>query len=213
MAMQLKGKKVLVTGAARRGGRAIALELKRRDADVAWHYHTLPREALQIDRTFRADLSRMSDVEKLAAQVEKTLGPIDLLINNAACFFKTPLARVTEKEWDRLLDTNLKGPFFLARRIGLRMKRQKRGVIVNIADWAGLHPYKEYLPYSLSKAGLITMTRGLARILGPEVKVIAVAPKVIDDFPRFARFLVDLLEKGRYQNGATYSVDGKKLVG
>ncbi len=180
------------------------LELGRRGVNVAVHYHTSRRGALQVveqlhrigvrAEAFRADLSKLSDVRKLVIQVQKQFGQIDILVNNAANFLRTPLATVTEKEWDRTLDTNLKGPFFLSRELGLRMKRRGGGVIINIADWAVSDPYPAYLPYCISKGGIVAMTKGLQKILGPEVKVRLILPKVLKRFLGYARGVVRLIE-------------------
>lgn len=224
--MPLKGKNALVTGAGRRGGREVALALGRARFDVAIHYHTSRRGAAAVMKrlrrmgvrvqAFRADLSRFREVMRLARQVERTFGPVDLLVNNAADFIRTPLAKITERDWSRTLDTNLKAPFFLARELGLRMKKRGEGVIVNIADWAVEDPYPSYLPYIISKAGIVSMTKGLAKVLGPEVRVMALAPRVLKNFHSYARAVVRLAtshrpDSGEPKSGATYSVDGQLL--
>ncbi len=200
--MKLNGKNALVTGAGRRGGRAIALELGKRGWNVAVHYRTSRRNAIRVvaqlkragirAKPFQADLSKIRQVTRLARQVERTFGPVDLLVNNAANFIRTPLSKVTERDWQKTLDTNLKGPFFLSRELGLRMKRRSGGVIVNVADWAATNPYPAYLPYCISKAGIVTMTKGLRKVLGPEVKVRLVSPKVLKGFSGYARSVVRL---------------------
>src|SRR3989338_2266255 len=201
--MKLKGKISLVTGAGRRGGRGVALELGHRGVNVAVHYHTSRRGAFAVVRrlrkmgvkaeAFRADLSKLRQVTQLARRVQRQLGPIDVLVNNAANFIRTPLGKVTERDWQKTLDTNLKGPFFLSRELGMRMKRCGDGCIVNVADWAVSDPYATYLPYCISKSGIVTMTKGLRKVLGPEVKVKLILPRVLKGFSGYARSVIRLL--------------------
>ena len=180
--MEIKGKTALVTGAAKRVGKEIALELARRGASICLHYHTSEKDAhaaaaeirtLGVNCSlFQGDLSSASDTVRVAEKVLKTHLP-DILVNSASLFYRTPIKNVTEKDWDSLVDSNLKGPFFLSKTIGTRMTH---GKIVNIADWSGLRPYKNYAPYCASKGGLITLTKSLARDLAPNVQCNAVAP-------------------------------------
>ena len=109
----------------------------------------------------------------------QAFGRIEILVNNAAIFYRTPFEKVTEEDWDRFLDVNLKGPFLLCRRIGGIMLRQGQGKIISLADLAGLKVWAEYIPYSVSKAGLIALTQGLAKALAPAVQVNAVAPGAV----------------------------------
>jgi pteridine reductase len=183
--MDLNGKVALVTGAGRRIGRAIALELAAHGTTVAVHYRTSHNEADavvaeiaatdRIARTFRANLERVAEIEKMVADVLAAFGRIDVLVNSASIFNRTPLEEVTEHDWDSNLDTNLKAPFFLGKFAGAAMRKQGAGKIVNIGDWAGIRPYKDYLPYSVSKSGLIGLTQALAKALAPEVQVNCIA--------------------------------------
>ncbi len=187
----------LVTGAGRRGGRTIALELGRRGIDVAVHYNQSRQAAIEVKRQlikmgvraelFRADLSKWAEVRRLVSRVRKKFGWIDILINNASNFLKTPFGTVRERDWDLSLDTNLKGPFFLCQEFGREMRQRGGGVIVNIADWAVDHPYPNYLPYCISKAGIVTLTKGLQKVLGPKVKVRLISPRVLKGFSGYAR--------------------------
>jgi NAD(P)-dependent dehydrogenase (short-subunit alcohol dehydrogenase family) len=184
--MHLAEKVVLVTGAARRVGKAIALELGRAGARIVVHYHesadlaeatadeirALGTEALPI----RADLSQVREIESLVAEVANQVGRLDVLVNSAALFFPTRFGATRESEWDDLLNTNLKGPFFLCQLAAALMTAAGGGVIVNIADVSAEIPWTRYLPYSISKAGIVAMTKGLARTLAPQVRVNAVAP-------------------------------------
>lgn len=185
--MQIKGKRILITGAAKRVGRVIATTLAERGAHIALHYNRSASEAEAAARQirqmgveveiFQADLSRTAEVERMAGAVYSRFGQLDVLVNNASVFFRTPLGSITEEEWNRTLDANLRGPFFLSQFVGTRMLQAGiQGKIISIADWAGERPYRHYLPYCISKAGIIAMTKGLAKTLAPSVAVVAVAP-------------------------------------
>lgn len=185
--MRISGTRILVTGAAKRVGRVIATSLAARGAHIAVHYHTSQAaaeaaaaeiRAMGVEaEIFHADLSLVAEVDRMVDDVYSRFGPLDALVNNASLFLKTPFGTVCEEDWDRLLDANLKGPFFLTQAVGERMLRAgTSGKVVNIADWAGERPYSQYVPYCISKAGLIAMTKGLAKTLAPQIAVMAVAP-------------------------------------
>jgi len=183
--MKLKGKTVLVTGAGRRVGRSIALALAERGARVAVHYNQSKKDAQTVVKeiekrgggahSIQGDLAKARDCERIVQETVKVFGRLDVLVNNAAVFFKTPLFEVTEKDWDLTLDSNLKGSFFCARAAAKAMQSEG-GKIINFADWSGFRPYIDYLPYCISKAGVIAMTKGLAKTLAPKIEVNAVAP-------------------------------------
>jgi NAD(P)-dependent dehydrogenase (short-subunit alcohol dehydrogenase family) len=243
--MELKGRVALVTGAARRVGRTIALALARRGANVAITYQTSRTEANQLTKEItgrgtkalavRVEVSRAGDVAAAVEQVVETFGRLDVLVNNAAIFPRTPWAELDETAWDRAIDVNLKGSFLFAKAAGDRMKAQKSGKIINIADWAGERPYRNYLPYCVSKAGVIALTKALALELAPEVQVNAVAPgpvllpermteaqkaKVIAGTPLkrigspedIASAVIFLLEGSDFITGAVLPVDGGRLI-
>jgi pteridine reductase len=186
--MELKGKVAIVTGAARRVGRVIAARLSEHGAAVAIHYNRSRAEAesLAADleraggraRVFAANLESVAEIERMLEEVMKAFDRIDVLVNSASVFYRKPIDEITERDWDANLDTNLKAPFFLSKFAGAIMRRQGAGKIVNIGDWAGIRPYNNYLPYTVSKSGLIGLTRALAKALAPEVQVncIAVGP-------------------------------------
>jgi pteridine reductase len=183
--MDLKGKVALVTGAGRRVGRAIALQFADRGASVAVHYRSSQGEADAVvaaiarqhgrAQAFRANLEHVAEIERMVAVVLDAFGRIDVLVNSASVFARMPLAEITERDWDANFDTNLKAPFFLSKLAGAAMRRQGAGKIVNLGDWAGIRPYKDYLPYSVSKSGLIGLTKALAKELAPEVQVNCIA--------------------------------------
>ncbi len=174
-----------MTGGARRIGAAICEALAAEGAAVAIHCHRSVEEAQGVrgrcpgSVVVEADLSERGGRLRLLAEATRALGPLDILVNNAAVYEKNPLAAVDDEAWDRTLATNLKAPFFLARDTGLAMKRAGSGAIVNLTDWAVARPYTDLLPYFAAKAGLEAMTLGLARALAPEVRVNAVAPGAI----------------------------------
>lgn len=187
--MEIEGKVALVTGGARRLGRSIALALADRGAELVIHYHDSEREAQEVlaqikqaggkPVAVRGDVSVSADVDRIVGSAMQAFGRIEILVNNAALFYRTPFEALTEEDWNRFLDVNLKGPFLLCRKVGSIMLRQGQGTIVNLADIAGLKPWAEFIPYSVSKAGLIALTMGLAKALAPAVQVNAVAPGAV----------------------------------
>ncbi|HLK85874.1 MAG TPA: SDR family oxidoreductase [Candidatus Binataceae bacterium] len=183
--MELEDKVALVTGAARRVGRAIAGRLAERRAIVAVHYNSSRHEARSLvseieraggrARAFGADLASVAEIERMVGEILDAFGRIDVLVNSASVFYRKPIEDVTEQDWDLNLNVNLKAPFFLSRAAGAAMRRQGAGKIINIGDWAGIRPYNNYLPYTVSKSGLIGLTRALSKALAPEVQVNCIA--------------------------------------
>ena len=183
--MDLKGKVALVTGAGRRLGRAIAIALADRGAILAIHYRNSRAEAEAVAaqivsaggraKSFGANLEHIGEIERMTAEVLAAFGRIDVLVNSAAVFVRKSFEEISERDWDSNLDTNLKAPFFLSKFAGAAMRRNGAGKIINLGDWAGIRPYKNYIPYSVSKAGLIGLTRALAMALAPEVQVNCIA--------------------------------------
>lgn len=185
--MNLSGKKILVTGAAKRVGKEIALELARRGASVVVHYLASEKEAFQTAAeikklgvnsvALKADLSVWSEAQKMVFLAAESLGGLDALVNNASTFYKTPLEKMSEKEFDELLDSNLKGAFACSLEAAKIMGGNPGGgKIVSIADWPASKPYKGYAPYQIAKAGVVAMTAVLAKELAPKILVNAVAP-------------------------------------
>jgi pteridine reductase len=187
-AASLAGRVALVTGAAKRLGRAVALHLAREGADIVVHYRGSEAEAAQtvseIEALGRralalsADLREVKSIPRLFAEAAKHFGRLDILVNNAAVFFAARVETATEEQWNTALDTNLKAQFFCAQAAAPLLK-ESRGVIVNFTSIGGLLPWPDYVPYCVSKAGVIMLTRCLARALAPEVRVNAVAPGTI----------------------------------
>jgi pteridine reductase len=193
----------LVTGAGRRIGRAIALRLAADGARVVIHYRNSAAEAAEvvseITRTggeahaLHADLGDTGEIDQLFVAVERHFGGLDILINNAGVFAPTPVGETTEAQWDSILDSNLRAQFFCAQRAAPMLKRSGRGRVVNFASLGGLLAWSQYTAYSVSKAGVIMLTRCLARALAPEVTVNAIAPGTIsfpDDAPEIAETFI-----------------------
>lgn len=191
----LEGQVAAVTGAGRRIGRAIALRLADEGARIAVHYRNSKSEAealaAQIVQSggeahcMQAELTRVAEIDALFEKVEERFGRLDILINNAAIFSPTSLGETSEPEWDGILDTNLKAQFFCAQRAAPLLKQSGRGRIINLASLGGLQAWTTYTAYSVSKAGVIMLTRCLARAFAPSVTVNAIAPGTIS-FPEDA---------------------------
>lgn len=186
---KLPGRVALVTGAAKRLGRTVALRLAAEGADVAVHYGKSAAEARELvseieklgrrSATFSAELTSVPAIQKLVADVAAHFGHLDILVNSAANFLETKFGSTTEQSWDASLDTNLKAPFFCSQAAAPHLAKSGRGAIVNFADIGGILGWREFLPHSLSKSGIILMTRVLAKELAPAVRVNAIAPGTI----------------------------------
>lgn len=243
--MELKGKTVLVTGGAKRVGREIALALARRGANIALHYNTSKDEAgktagdisalgVRVE-LFQADLAGDSAIEAMVSSVLARFGRLDGLVNNAAVFFKTPFDTLTAADWDRTMSVNLRAVFLCSVHAGRAMLEGEGGAIVSIADWSGERPYRDYVPYCVSKAGVIALTKGLAKTLAPRVRVNCIGPgpvltpgdlsaeesaKILENIPMgrhgspadVASAVVFLFEGSDFLTGTFLPVDGGRLV-
>ncbi|MEW6733667.1 MAG: SDR family oxidoreductase [Acidobacteriota bacterium] len=194
--MELEGKVALITGGAARLGRHIALTLATHGMRVIIHYNNSRSAALDICdeitalagecRLLQADLRSKMQIDEMVSQSLKFWDRVDLLVNNAAVYYKTPFKELSSTEWDHIMDVNLRGPFLCSLTFGQQMQIQGGGKIINIADWSAERPYADYLPYCVSKAGLIALTKGLAKALAPSVQVNAISPGAVllpADFP------------------------------
>ncbi len=181
----LQDKVVLVTGAAKRIGRGIALRLARDGARVAIHYWTSEAEARATAAEcggaplFRANLESVAEIERMFGEIERTLGRLDGLVNNAARFTRRDPLEITEADWDFVHSVNLKAVFFCCQNGARLMRQSGGGRIVNISSLGGLRPWADHAHYCASKAGVIMLTRALAKALAPEITVNSVAPGVI----------------------------------
>lgn len=186
---KLAGRVALVTGAGKRLGRAVALRLASEGADVAVHYGKSEAEAREViaeiekmgqrASAFSAELTDVAAIQKLVQGVASRFARLDILVNCAANFLETKFGETNEATWDASLDTNLKAPFFCAQAAAPHLAKSGRGVIINFADIGGLLGWTEFLPHSISKAGVIMLTRIMAKELGPSVRVNAIAPGTI----------------------------------
>ena len=177
-----------MTGAAKRLGRAVVLRLAEEGADVVVHYRSSQREAQEAVRDIEklgrravaigADLGSVAEIRRLVDEGAKHFGRLDILVNSAANFLPASMISTTDQVWDTALDTNLRAPFFCAQAAAAWLGRTQ-GVIINFADTGGLLGWPGYIPHSVSKAGVIMLTKVLAKALAPEVRVNAIAPGTI----------------------------------
>jgi 3-oxoacyl-[acyl-carrier protein] reductase len=227
----LKGRTVLVTGAAKRIGRSIALRLAREGARVIIHYNHSEAEARATAEgcghatLLRANLESVAEIERLFEQA----GHIDGLVNNAARFTTIDPLKVTEADWDFIHSVNLKATFFCCQQAARRMLAGDGGRIVNLSSLGGIRPWSHNAHYCASKAGVIMMTRALAKAFAPKVTVNSVAPGVIpfgepDDRSRrliektpacragtpeeIADAVIYFLSASNFVTGQTLAVDG-----
>jgi pteridine reductase len=241
--VELEGRAALVTGAGRRLGRAIALALGGRGMHVGVHYGSSAagaREtAADIERAggraacLPADLTKPDAPAALVDAAVRALGRLDVLVNSAAVMVRTPVGDVTAAAWDAMFAVNLRAPFLAAQAAAPHLARQK-GAIVNLADLAAFETWPAYVPHGISKAGVVQMTRALARVLAPDVRVNAVAPGTVllpESWPESAadrlaqttplgrlgdpedvtRTVIFLLESD-YITGETIVVDGGRRI-
>jgi len=184
--LPLAGRTALVTGAARRVGAAIARALHSQGASVMIHCHRSLPEAQRLAAQLlearagsaalvSADLLAAAELPRLVDATLERFGGLDLLVNNASTFYPTPIGQIGLAQWDDLIGTNLRAPLFLAQAAAPALRRA-RGAILNIVDIHGMRPLRDHVVYSTAKAGLIMLTRALARELAPEVRVNAIAP-------------------------------------
>jgi len=188
MEQKLEGKVALITGAGKRLGRALALRLAEEGMDVAVHYGTSAKDAAEVVGkieemgkkavAIRADLRSVDEIRRMLLEVGNELGRLDVLVNSAANFLPGSMVSTTEEVWDASLDTNVKAPFFVAQAAAPMLRRSK-GAIVNFADTGGVLGWPGFIGHSVAKAGVINLTKSLAKALAPDVRVNAIAPGTI----------------------------------
>jgi NAD(P)-dependent dehydrogenase (short-subunit alcohol dehydrogenase family) len=181
--MKIENKVALITGAAKRIGHALAMELARRGARIAIHYRASRAEAEQTLEAVRkqgsdgillqAELTSSTDLERMFTEFDGHFNSLDILINNASVFSPSDPRHTSEQDWDGQMDANAKAPFFVAQHAARRMRQ---GKIINLADVAGEVVWPGYFAYSVSKAALIAVNRGLAKSLAPHIQVNSIAP-------------------------------------
>lgn len=190
--LPLEGRVALITGGAKRIGRSIAERLAAEGADVVINYATSQTEAEKLASEIRkfgrralavpADVTKKREVHHMMESVQREFSRLDILVNNAGMFFAADFADLTEQQWDKIMDTNLKSQFLCAQAAAPLLKRSGRGHIINISSLGGMLPWPKFTHYCVSKAGVIMLTRCLARALAPEILVNSVAPGTIQ-FP------------------------------
>ena len=243
----MEGRVVLITGGAKRVGAAICRRLHRAGASIMLHYRSSAGEArllqAELNHTransvalIQADLLDVGKLPSLVEQTTQTFGRLDALVNNASTFYPTTVGNIDVEDWNNLIGTNLEAPLFLSQAAATAL-RKTQGAIVNITDIHAERPLKSYVVYSIAKAGLVGLTRSLARELAPDVRVNAVAPGPIlwpdeevfdelarqriishtplrregspDDIAKAVRFL---LADAPYVTGETLNVDGGRHI-
>jgi len=242
----LTDKVILITGAAHRIGAHMTRIMHEQGANIALHYRNSKTAATTIQSELnerragsvelvQGDLLDSASTGQIISQTMAAWGRLDALINNASSFYHTPFETATEKEWDELISTNMKAPFFLSQAASRHLRKQQ-GCIINIVDIHADRPLKGYPIYSMAKAGLVMMTKALACELGPDVRVNAIAPGAIlwpehemdeatmekiisrtflkrkgdpDDIARTALFLI---RDATYMSGQVLTVDGGRSL-
>lgn len=203
--MELHGRVAVVTGGAVRLGRELALSLAQEGVRLAIHYNrsagraeetvdeirALGSEAVAI----QANLSQTGQAHSVIRRAADHFGQLDILVNSAAIFVPGDLAHTTEESWDKHFAINLRAPFFLSQAFAAHVGADRPARIVSVADWRGLRPDAGYLAYSLTKAGVLSMTKGLALALAPNIQVNAIAPGAILPPPGKERAYLDDLAK------------------
>ena len=243
----MEGRVVLITGGAKRVGAAICRRLHRAGASIMLHYRSSAGEArllqAELNHTransvalIQADLLDVGKLPSLVEQTTQTFGRLDALVNNASTFYPTTVGNIDVEDWNNLIGTNLEAPLFLSQAAATAL-RKTQGAIVNITDIHAERPLKSYVVYSVAKAGLVGLTRSLARELAPDVRVNAVAPgpilwpdqDVFDELSRqriishtplrregtpddVAKAVHFLLADAPYVTGETINVDGGRHV-
>jgi NAD(P)-dependent dehydrogenase (short-subunit alcohol dehydrogenase family) len=243
--MDMQNAVAFVTGSAKRVGREVALSLARKGVHVVIHYNQSVQDA---DKTVhdaealgvraiavQGDVSKPDDVGRMFQNIQKTFASLDILVTCAAVFRETPFESITEEDWDYHYNTNVKGTFFCCQQAGIIMQRQQRGKIITIGDWAGEKPYTGYIPYCASKAGVINMTKNLAKALAPHIQVNCINPgpvmlppdfsetdkqKIIAKTPLqrigsprdIANTVLFLVEGSDFLTGSVITVDGGRII-
>ncbi|MBC8504437.1 MAG: SDR family oxidoreductase [Chloroflexi bacterium] len=242
--MQIENSVVIITGAAMRVGRTIALELAKKGAIIVFSYYlddepwqatmaeikALGSECLAIQTEIRS----AANVKNLVEQTIERFGRVDVLINNASVWLKSPVLEITEDEWDLSIDVNLKGPFLTSQAVASHMLAQGQGLIVNITDLSAFQTWPGYAHHAASKAGLVALTKSLAVELAPNIRVNAIAPGTVllpenatsekiqwaeeksllkqvgepEDVANLVAFLIE----NEFTTGAVYFVDGGRSL-
>ncbi len=243
--MKIKNSVILITGSADRLGKATAYFLAQKGAKVVIHYHTNKSKARktadEIEKighkplVIEGDLTIEKNWIKIKKKILDRYGKIDVLVNNAAIFYPTPFFEVSGKQWDDFMQSNLKSVFWGCKIFGETMMSRKSGKIINIADISTERVWAGYIPYCVSKAGVIALTKGLAKVLAPHITVNAIAPGAILEPENFDKKLAErlvkktplkrfgtpqdvanaiafLIENGDYITGTVIKIDGGQSI-
>ena len=245
--MKISASSILITGGAKRIGAEIAKTLaQKRVRHLILHYNTSQTQAkklaLELKRLgakrvslIQTDLESFEETRSLAQKTLALAPNLNGIVFNASYWNKTPFGRVSQQDWDRHFDVNLKSTFFLAQSLGLAMQKRGRGHIIMIADWSALKPYTKYIPYCLSKTGILYLTRALAKALAPEIQVNAILPGANLPYARASREEIEktkqanllkrmgspkdvakavrfFLEDANFSTGTWFSIDGGRLI-
>ncbi len=242
--MNIENSVVLITGAAMRVGRTVALELAKRGAIIAFSYYLEEepwRETMEEIKSFcgeclaiQTEIRSAADVKNLVDQTVAHYGRVDVLINNASVWLRSPVLEITEAEWDLSLDVNLKGPFLASQAVAPYMLERGQGLILNITDLSAFQTWPGYAHHAASKAGLVALTKSLAVELAPKIRVNAIAPGTVllpeDAPPEKVQWaeeksllkrvgepedvanLVIFLVESEFTTGAVYFVDGGRSL-
>jgi 3-oxoacyl-[acyl-carrier protein] reductase/pteridine reductase len=237
----LRGKVALVTGAARRIGRSIALRLAQEGADVAVNYRHSAEDAEQVAAeicakgvrgvALQADVSVVGEVQAMFRALEREMGRLDILVNNAGVFFAAPVLQMSVQQWDTAMNSNLKSQFLCAQAATPLLKRNPPGRIINLSSLGGMLAWPNFTHYCVSKAGSIMLTRCLARALAPDILVNSIAPGTIqfegeipdEDYIRRTPLgrtgtgediaeAVVFLARSEFVTGQVIAVDGGRLL-
>lgn len=210
--LPLLNQSALVTGAAKRLGRAIALTLARAGADVTITYNNSEKEAAETVAAIQAEGRRAyaikcnvrseAEVKQAVAETLKQHGKLNILVNNAAIFESVPLDQITVAQWDAIFETNTRGPFLFARE-SIAALRATKGRIIQLGSLGGLHPWADHAHYCSSKAAVHMLVKTMAKAFGPEVAVNAVAPGWIDMDPEPTEQTKRIIEKTPLKRSGT----------
>jgi len=243
--LKMKNKTAIITGAAKNIGAKIAEDIHSMGMNVIIHYNHSEKEALKLSKNLnnirdnsaiaiKADLKKNDSCSYLIDTAINFKKDIDVLINNASAFYPTSLEKIDEDSWNELINTNLKAPLFLSKLASKSLKKNN-GCIINITDIHALNPLKEHIIYSISKAGLIALTKSLAKELAPNVRVNAISPgaitwpeqmdvktkdaimdqivlKKIGSTKDIANTVIFLIKDADYMTGQIVNVDGGKTL-
>jgi NAD(P)-dependent dehydrogenase (short-subunit alcohol dehydrogenase family) len=238
-----RNKVAIVTGGAVGLGKEIVNVLVQNEFKVAIIYNKSHNDAIKLKKDlnssgslteiFKADITKHSEIKKAINSIYSRFKSIDVLINNSSIIEEMRLENITEKLWDKIIDTNLKGTFFTSQAAAEYMFRQGGGQIINISSLGGIIPFKNYIPYSVSKAGVIMLTKCLAKSLAPKILVNSVAPGTIGSESRshikklkheknllnkyatakdITGLVLFLAEKNNHITGQTFLVDGGRSI-